>query len=146
MQQKTTPYGNKARCPPATSFAASISVMVSLSTVAVFFLTLPPSLVPLPLCPSFQISRIRSHELHCTASLFCFIFFFLFTSRDINLPLAWLEHESNYVFLSVFYVSVRHCFSIMDSLIGRRRMVRGVEKLLITPKVTTAPAKTPAST
>lgn len=127
MQQKTTPYGNKARCPPATSFAASISVMVSLSTVAVFFLKLPPSLVPSPVFPSFQISGIRSHELHCTALPLYLVLFFLFTSPDINLPLAKLEHGSNYVFLSVFYVAVRHCFSIMDSLIRRRRTVRNGE-------------------
>lgn len=54
-------------------------------------------------------------------------FFLSFSSPDINLPLAWLEHRSNYVFLSVFYVAVRQCFSIMGSLIGRRRTVTNRE-------------------
>lgn len=124
MQQKTTPYGNKAWCPPATSFATSISVMVSLSTVAVFFLTLPPSLACFSVFSDFRNQKSWA-ALHCL--LILFYSFLLFTSPDINLPLAKLEHGSNYVFLSVFYVAVRHCFSIMDSLIGRRRTVTNGE-------------------
>lgn len=127
MQQKTTPYGNKAQCPPATSFAASISVMVSLSTVAVFFSNTPT--LPRSLACFFVFSDFRNQKswatLHCLHIFFHF--FFLFSSPDINLPLARLEHRSNYVFLSVFYVAVRHCFSIMDSLIGRRHTVTNRE-------------------
>lgn len=97
--------------------------MVSLSTVAVFFSNTPN------LPRFFVLSVFRNQKswatLHCLR--ICFNFFFLFASPDINLPLAQLEHRSNYVFLSVFYVAVRHCFSIMDSLIGRRHTVTNRE-------------------
>lgn len=98
--------------------------MVSLSTVAVFFLTLPPSLACFSVFSDFRNQKSWA-ALHCL--LILFYSFLLFTSPDINLPLAKLEHGSNYVFLSVFYVAVRHCFSIMDSLIGRRRTVTNGE-------------------
>lgn len=99
--------------------------MASLSTVAVFFPTLPPSFT-LSLS-SFQMSTTRSHKHY----LFLFYFrlnFHITQSPDINLPPVRLEHGSNYVFLSVFYVAVRHCFSIIDSLIGRRRAVTNGER------------------